>query len=781
MLRPAHITPAYARGLLTLFLIVVFLSVPNSSRSQAASPADLAVPAAIGDPLSGVTAISSGGEHTCAVTNTGLVECWGPNSSGQLGNGTTSNSALPVTVLELTDATSISAGGAHTCAITSAGGVKCWGRNWYGQLGNGTTTDSATPVDVSGLDSGVVAVVAGGSHSCALTSGGAIKCWGENRFVQLGDGTSTDRSTPVDVSGMSSDVVAISASNDHTCALVTNGGIKCWGSNTRGQLGDGTLISRSKPVDVVGLTSGVAAVSSGGQHTCALTTGGGVKCWGRNFEDQLGDGSGTDQNTPVDVVGAASGVSSVYAGGFHTCLKTADGNVQCWGWNKDGQLGDGTTDNSSSPVAVDGLSANVIAVSVGSSHTCALINGGVKCWGANEYGQLGDGSTKSSTIPIDVVQGGDPLTNAASIDAGALHSCAVSNGEALCWGYNEYGQLGDGTTITRTYAVNVVGLTSGMVGVSAGEDHTCGLDNAGGIKCWGRNNIGQLGNGSTSSSLTPVDVDGLASGVAEVSAGDGHTCAAVNGGVKCWGNNGSGELGDGSRQVRRTPVDVQGLTSGATGVSAGSSHTCAVINNGVKCWGWNYYGQIGNGTNDNSTTPVNVTDLASNVAAVASGRWHTCALTTGGGVKCWGYNAYGQLGNGTKDNSTTPVDVSDLSSGVAAISVGDRHSCALMQSGGVKCWGYNSGRLGDGTNATRTTPVDVIDLQDGVTAISVGGSHTCALIDTGDIRCWGDNANGQIGDASMLDRDEPTPVIRQASAEQPIDLSPMLYLPFVIR
>ncbi|MFZ1754695.1 MAG: hypothetical protein WBO46_18765 [Caldilineaceae bacterium] len=760
---------------------MILFSASNSSRSQAAPPADLAAPTAIGDPLTGITAISSGDEHTCALTDVGLVECWGRNDSGQLGNGTTSHSALPVTVLGLTAAVSVSAGDAHTCAVTSAGGVKCWGSNFYGQLGNGTTTDSPTPVDVSGLDSGVVAVIAGGSHSCALTSSGGVKCWGSNDFAQLGDGTGTNRSTPVDVSGLSSGVAAISGSNDHTCALLTNSGIKCWGSNTRGQLGDGTQIGQSKPVDVIGLTSGVAAVSSGGYHTCALTSSGSVKCWGRNAEDQLGDGSGTDQNTPVDVVGAASGVSSVDAGGVYSCLKTDADGIACWGWNKDGQLGDGTTNDSKTPVAVDGLSSNVTAVSAGGSHTCALTNGGIKCWGANDYGQLGDGSIKSSTIPVVVVQGGDPLTKVASIDAGALHSCAVASGQVLCWGDNENGKLGDGTTITRTYAVEVASLAADVVGVSAGEDHTCGLNNAGGIKCWGRNSLGQLGNGSTSSSLTPVAVTGLASGAAEVSAGGGHTCAVVNGGVKCWGNNGSGELGDGSRQVKLTPVDVLGLTSGATGVSAGGDHTCAVVNGGVKCWGWNYYGQLGNGTTASSTIPVDVTNLASGVTAAVSGRWHTCALTAGGGVKCWGFNTYGQLGNGTKDNSATPVDVSGLNSGVVAISVGDRHSCVLMQSGGVKCWGFNSGRLGDGTNTTRTTPVDVIGLQSGVTAISVGGSHTCALLDTGDVKCWGDNANGQIGDGSTLDRGEPTPVIQQVSAEQPITLSPMLYLPSVTR
>jgi hypothetical protein len=266
----------------------------------------------------------------------------------------------------------------HSCALTSAGGVKCWGANYGGALGDGTTSRHYAPVDVVGLSAGVEAVAAGYDASCALTSAGGVKCWGSNSLGQLGDGTTVDRLTPVDVVGLSSGVTAIAAGGVHGCALTSAGGVKCWGTNY------GTT-----PVGIAGL-SGVTAITAGGP-ICALTRAGGVRCLGG------------DPLTPVDVPGLSTGVTAIAADVGHACALTSGGGVKCWGLNDHGQVGDGGVNDRPTPVDVSGLSRGVTAIAAGAFHSCAVLHtGGVKCWGANGVGQLGDRTYHRRLTPVDV-------------------------------------------------------------------------------------------------------------------------------------------------------------------------------------------------------------------------------------------------------------------------------------------------------------------------------------------------------------------------------------------
>jgi alpha-tubulin suppressor-like RCC1 family protein len=355
--------------------------------------------------------------------------------------------------------TSVDAGGVHTCAVTNAGGVKCWGSNFYGQLGDGTTIDRITPVEVVGLNSGVSAVSSGSTHTCALTISGGVKCWGSNSLGKLGDGSATDRFAPVDVVGLTSGVVSVSVVESHTCALNNAGGVKCWGYNSYGELGDGMTYYRSSPVDVVGLTSGVAAVSAGDKHTCAVTTQGGVKCWGFNIFGQLGDGTTTNRDTPVDVVGLSSGVAAVFAGTQRTCALTTAGGVKCWGTNRHGGVGDGTATDRFAPIDVVGLTSGVATVSVGSISCAVTTAGGAKCWGWNAEGELGAGTEVNwSTTPVEVFGLG---SGAAAVSVGSFHTCVLTTLVNLkCWGRNLEGQLGDGTNTRRLTPVDVVGFTT---------------------------------------------------------------------------------------------------------------------------------------------------------------------------------------------------------------------------------------------------------------------------------------------------------------------------------
>ena len=345
-----------------------------------------------GDDLEAAVAVSTGFFHSCALTDDGGVKCWGLNDSGQLGDGTTTSRLTPGDVVGLsTGVTAISNSDyRHMCALTDGGGVKCWGANDSGQLGDGTTTNRSTPVDVIGLSSGVRAISAGKGHTCAVTTQGGVKCWGYEWDLYGQD------LTPQDNVGIQSGIQAVEAASSTTCVLTDGGGVKCWGVNDSGKLGDGTTTSRLTPVDVVGLSTGVTAISGGAVHMCALTEAGGVKCWGSNYSFQLGDGTTTNRLTPVDVVGLSTGVTAISVGRDHTCALMTGGGVKCWGNGGFGQLGDGTQTSRSTPVDVIGLSSGATAIDTGGYGSCAVMaGGGVKCWG--------DGGQRASTVPVDLV------------------------------------------------------------------------------------------------------------------------------------------------------------------------------------------------------------------------------------------------------------------------------------------------------------------------------------------------------------------------------------------
>ncbi len=367
-------------------------------------------------------------------------------------------SANPGTVsAHSTDAVSL--GGYHTCALSDAGTVRCWGWNAFGQVGDGTRTDRYSPVGVEGLGGGVAAVTAGYRHACALTTTGGVKCWGDNGTGQLGDGTTTGRTTRVDVVGLGGGVSEIAAGQFSTCALTDTGAVKCWGLNGDGQLGDGTTIDRRNPVNVIGLGSGVVGIAAGGEHACAVLASGSVRCWGENSYGQLGDGTTTNRSTPVSVPALPEGAAAVVAGESHTCVRTRANGAKRWGWNSHGELGDGTVARRTTPVDVAGLASNVAGLTAGDDHTCAVVVAGgprVQCWGANYEGELGDGSTTNRSTPSDVVGLG---MAAIGVGAGRDHTCAfTTSGRVVCWGRNDEGQLGDGTTHTRSVPAPVPGI-----------------------------------------------------------------------------------------------------------------------------------------------------------------------------------------------------------------------------------------------------------------------------------------------------------------------------------
>ena len=350
-------------------------------------------------------------------------------------------------------------------------------------------------------------IACGENHTIVLKSDGTVWAWGYNEYGQLGDGSTTNRNTPIQVSGLS-DVIAIAGGYGHTIALMSDGTVWAWGWNEYGQLGDGTTNTddRTTPVQVSGIT-GVIAIASGGQHTIVLKQDGTVWAWGNNYYGQLGNGTTTDysaNSAPLQTSGL-SDVTAIAGGHVHTIALKSDGTVWAWGYNHSGQLGDGTNTNSSTPVQVIGLSG-VTDIAGGFYHTIALKSDGtVWAWGNNPEGQLGDGSTANRNTPIQV----DSLSDVIAIAGGGYHTIALkSDGTVWAWGANGDGRLGDGTKTQRTNPVQASGLSS-VTAISGGNYHTIALKSDGTVWAWGNNSYGQLGNGINSNSSIPAQVSNL--------------------------------------------------------------------------------------------------------------------------------------------------------------------------------------------------------------------------------------------------------------------------------
>ena len=701
----------------------------------------------------------------------------------------------------------VAAGGSHTCAILEPDRLQCWGLGSSRQLGriHATTIGDDEPGLGRGIHLGGKAkqVVAGDWHSCALMEeDGAVRCWGwdnlgySNRIRGIGDDEHPILAGEIDVGGK---VTQLAAGQEHTCALMKNGSVRCWGDGGAGKLGYpgmGDIGYDEHPYSAgdVHIGGHVVQIAAGSPHTCAVLKSGDLRCWGYGGDGRLGYGNTNnigDDELPSTAGNVAVGgaVQEVAAGGQHTCALMQDGAVRCWGKGRFGSLGYGNTENigddeaPSSAGDID-LGGPAVQVVTGDAHTCALMaTGAVRCWGYNSSGELGrgmrgsigDDEHPSSSGDIDL--GG----KAVRLAAGRDHTCALMDDSAArCWGGGRNYRLGYGNRddIGDDEAPSTVGdidVGGPIKAIAAGVFHTCALLKSGAVRCWGEGEVGRLGHASTRrigdghspGSWFAIDMGG---DIGQVATGRAHTCALrQTGAVHCWGAGGSGQLGVGY-QVANEPAGTPGLAFAApvAQIAAGQEHSCALLHNGVvQCWGGNEFGQLGHGrgaTIERVVAPGDeaTVDLGGLAIAIAAGAQHTCALLESGAVRCWGDNADGQLGLGQPDvtmvgDDEIPAVVSTIAVGgaVQQIATGSFHTCVLLEGGDVRCWGRNqSGQLGLANRDTvgddeAPTQVAAIDVggESGsrVIQLAAGDAHTCALVSTGSVRCWGEGNDGRLG------------------------------------
>jgi alpha-tubulin suppressor-like RCC1 family protein len=662
--------------------------------------------------LSGVVSIAPG----FAVKADGTVWQWG------LFMGFTH--PTPVQMPGLSGIVSVAPGNSHLLALKSDGTVWAVGYNTSGQIGNGTTSSQFTPMQVPGLTN-VVRIEAGNDHSLALKNDGTLWAWGDNRVGQVGDGSLLNRTVPTQVPGLSQ-VSRIAAGQNYNIAIRADGSVFSWGSGGP-NLGIGSDVQANLPTQVVGvggedylnllgilprpfaflsafdvapgqtLTSNTVTITGLAAPASIAVAGGEYSMNGGAFTSAAGtivNGStvvvrnaaspsySTTTSTTLTIGGvrsstffvrtrrdpnAAVPVPRLALGNSHSLVLNTDGSVYAFGYNGNGQLGNGTTLSTPAPTPVAGLS-QVIQIASGAYHGIALKRDGTTvAWGSNAAGQLGYGGGDANRLYPTAVAS---LSNVSAIAGGEYHSAALkADGSVWAWGLNTDGQVGDGSgASTRNAPVQVAGLTT-AVAIAAGGRHNLALLANGTVMAWGANESGQLGDGTTTSRATPVPVSSLG-GVVAIAAGGAHSLAIrADGSVVAWGNNDFGQLGDGTLTKRSSPVVIATLGTGVGLIAAGNNHSLAVKAGGaLYTWGSNANSQLGDGGVSNRTSPFQVA-TPTKVVAIAGGGRHSAAMDSSGKLFAWGDNFFGQVGN--KSGNFSPHSASlDVLRGDSGISTG---------------------------------------------------------------------------------------------------------------
>ena len=798
-------------------------------------------PAIMPDGVESFSQVSTNISFSCAIagsgTNAGKVYCWGNGGSGKIGNGATIAVNVPTSVTMPAGVESfsqVSTNSLFSCALagrgTNAGKVYCWGAGTSGQIGNGASSNVNVPTSVM-MPSGVGSfsqVSTNNDFSCAIagsgTNSGKVYCWGTGTSGQIGNGAKSNVNVPTQAvmpSGVGS-FNQISTNTYFSCAIAgsgTNTGkVYCWGTGGSGQIGNSTNNSATYPTQAT-MPSGVESfsqISTNNYFSCALagsgTNAGKVYCWGTGGSGQIGNESSSNVNVPTSVT-MPSGVDSFSQVSTNTNFSCAiagsgtnAGKVYCWGTGTSGQIGNGATSTvnvptqATMPSGVDSFSQ----VSTNTSFSCALAGSGanagkVYCWGSGTTGQIGNGIDSTVNIPTLVTMPSG-VESSIQISTNTNFSCAIASsgtnaGKVYCWGGNLSVSFMGSAGVAAPRLTQQPSGVSTYNQLSTNASFSCAISgsgaNAGKVYCWGLGVNGQIGNGVSSNVNVPTQAT-MPSGVnsfSQVSTNSNFSCALAGSGesagkVYCWGGGGSGRIGNGITTDATIPTSVTmplGVNSFSQ-VSTNSNFSCALAGSGtnagkVYCWGVGTSGQIGNGASSSVNVPTQAT-MPSGVdgfSQVSTNSSFSCALAgigeSVGKVYCWGNGTNGQIGNGANSTVNVPTSVT-MPSGVnsfSQVSTNSSFSCAIAGSGTnagkVYCWGAGTnGRIGNGANSSVNVPTLVTTPSgvDSFSQVSTNTSFSCALagsgVNAGRVYCWGGGTGGQIGNGASSDVNVPTSV-----------------------
>ena len=729
------------------------------------------------------TQIVGGPSHTAGITSTGSLMLWGLGTNGQLGDGFQVTRSTPTQVPGVW--ISVAVGDLHTVAVRADNRLFAWGRNINGQVGDGTTIDKSSPVQLGSLATWSK-VGAGFSNTYAVTLAGTLYGWGLNNIGQVGDITTLNRSSPVAI-GASTSWSAVSGGQSFTTALRSDGTLWAWGLNSAYQLGNTEIRSQSSPVQI-GLNNSWLQVSSGTSHSAAVRSDRTLWVWG------VGTAISLSGNQAYSWSKIASGPGS------HAAAIRSDGSLWTWGFGSTGQIGDGQTLTRSSPTVI-GV-GTWIDVAVGPGHMAGVSSDGkLFTWGLNTSGQLGDNTLINKSSPIQIAAGTSfinvslGLTNGIALDSakrlyawgqqastslggnifpdtnpvskgynnGENGALIRTDGTLWVWGYNISGTIGDGTTISKSSPVQVAGSWTSL---SVGSGHILGIKTDSTLWAWGSNALGQLGLGTTVDRSSPVQV-GVAANWSLISAGTNFSLA-INalGQLYAWGANDLGQLGDNTVVNESSPTQI-GTTTSWNAVSAGSSHSMAINSDGnLFTWGYGIVGNLGHNNTQSLSNPTQVTSVTNSWTQVAAGWLQSHAITTLGEQYGWGGNGGGQLGI----NSNIPRSVPTIVPGTTSwtqVAANLNTSYAIDTLGKLYSAGVNSdgsSGLNDVTGAQLSNYTQ-LTVGTSYTFISAGGIGRNAAAVSSDSKyyAWGQNTNGQIGNGDTLTKIAPFTLLAPAT------------------
>ena len=640
-----------------------------------------------------------------AIKLDGTLWAWGRNIYGAVGDNTVIHRSSPVQIGALTSWTnlSVSSSGDHGSIIKTDGTLWAFGYNTSGQLGDNTQISRSSPVQI-GSDTNWSQVSKGGNFTLATRTNGTLWTWGSNTYGTLGDNTVTARSSPVQI-GSGTTWLNVAAGGNHSLALKTDGTLWSFGYNGTGTLGDNTRVYKSSPVQIGTLTTW-SRFSASSSHTAAVKTDGTLWLWGTNSNyGQVGDGTRITRSSPVQVGTGTSWLQPSLATNVTTVIKT-DGTLWSWGSNNVGQLGLTDLINRSSPVQVG---AGVLGWSLVESTAYSTLgiktNGTLYGWGQGDQGQVGDNTTISRSSPVQIGTG----TTWSKLGGGDQSSFAIkTDGTMWSWGFDEYGTLGQNTNLYRRSSPVQVGALTTWSSVSSFKDHVTAIKTDGTLWAWGRNEAGKLGDVTQINRSSPVQIGTLTTW-AEASPGRTHTIARqTNGTLWAWGQNFQGQLGINIQGAYRSSPTQVGADSTWSSVTGGDYFNLAIKTNGTLwSWGQNNAGQLGLGDQVLRSSPVQIGALTT-WSKSAAGQQFSFAIKNDGTLWSWGADGSGKLGQNTLDGTKLSPTQIGTATNWSTVSAGDLAASALTTSGTLYGWGYNlSGAIGDNTRVNKSSPTQV--------------------------------------------------------------------------